>query len=375
MKTPGGFMRAIVKTKPAVGAEFLDVPVPDRLAPGWVLIKVRATSICGTDVHIWNWDPWSQGRIGEKKLPQTLGHECCGEVVEVGPYCNRIKVGDYVSCETHIYDPADLTSMLGVLHVGKNMKILGVDTNGCFAEYIAAPEIVLWKNDRSLAPELASVQEPLGNACYCLLGEDNDIYGKRVLIVGDGPIALFSVGIAKAAGASKIFQIGMADYNLKIGKVMGADVQMNILKEDSSQRLQRVLDETDGFGVDVACEMAGATAAIDDALRMVRKGGRVSAFGVLSQSPAPIDYNNGIVFKGAQIHGINGRLIFDTWYRNGMMLSAGKLDIKPVITHLFPIEEYKAAFDLLTANPRECAKIVLFPDKSELEAAKKRMGI
>ena len=368
-------MKAIVKTKPEKGAELLDVPVPDKLAPGWVLIKVKATSICGTDVHIWNWDNWSQGRIGAAKLPQTLGHECCGEVVEVGPYCNRVKVGDYVSCETHIYDPADLTSQLGVLHVGKNMKILGVDTNGCFAEYIAAPEIVIWKNDKALTPELASVQEPLGNACYCTLGEDHDIFGKRVLIVGDGPIALFAVGIAKAAGASKIFQVGMADYNLKIGKQMGADIQMNILKEDAKQRLQTVLDNTDGFGVDVALEMAGATAAIDDCLKMVRKGGRVSAFGVLSQSQTTIDYNDGIVFKGIQIHGINGRKIFDTWYRNGMMLSSGKLDIKPVVTHLFALEDYKTAFDLLTANPRECAKIVLFPDKNELAAAKKRMGM
>ncbi len=166
-------MKAVVKTKPELGAEMQDKPMP-TLRPDWVLVKVRATSICGTDVHIYKWDEWSAA-IGQKALPQILGHEVAGEVVEVGQHCRRIKVGDYISAETHIYDPGDLTSMLGALHVGKNMKILGVDFDGCFAEYFALPESICWPNDPAIPPEVATIQEPLGNATYAVLGEDADV--------------------------------------------------------------------------------------------------------------------------------------------------------------------------------------------------------
>ena len=365
-------MKAVRKTKPTLGAEMYDIPVPGDLKPGWVLIKVKATSICGTDVHIWNWDPWSQGRIGEKAFPQTLGHEFAGEVVEVGPYCQRIKVGDYVSGETHIYDPGDLTSMLGILHVGKNMKILGVDTNGCFAEYVQAPEIVLWKNEKSVPAELATIQEPLGNACYAVMGEDNDVYGKTMLITGDGPISLFAVGIAKAAGVAKIIHFGKNDFNMGLGKKMGADFQLYTNKSTPDERLKFVMDHTNGWGVDIACEMVGTQDSIDDCFKMVRKGGRLTAFGIAPTSPCPVDYNNGIIFKGIQVHGINGRKIFDTWYRNGNMLAMGKIDPTPVITHIFPLDEFEKAFKAMTDRPRVGAKVIMFPEKSEYEAALSR---
>ncbi|MHC4779395.1 MAG: alcohol dehydrogenase catalytic domain-containing protein, partial [Planctomycetota bacterium] len=164
-------MKAVRKLNTDVGAAYVDVDVP-KIGPEWVLVKVRATSICGTDVHIYKWDPWSDSRIGSKALPQTLGHEVAGEVVEVGGHVRRIKVGDYVSAETHIYDPGDLTTLLGALHVGNNMKILGVDCDGAFAEYFAVPESVCWVNAPAIPPEFATVQEPMGNACYAVLGED-----------------------------------------------------------------------------------------------------------------------------------------------------------------------------------------------------------
>lgn len=362
-------MKAVRKLKPEFGATMENIDIPKDLAPGWVLIKVRATSICGTDVHIWNWDPWSQGRIGEKRLPQTLGHEFAGEVVEVGPYCQRIKVGDYVSGETHIYDPGDLTSMLGILHVGKNMKILGVDTNGCFAEYVQVPEIVLWKNEKSVAPELATIQEPLGNACYAVMGEDNDVYGKTMLITGDGPISLFAIQVAKLAGISKIINFGKYEFNMNLGKKLGADFQLNTANTTAAQRLEYVMDHTDGYGVDIALEMVGTQDSIDDCFKMIRKGGRLTAFGIAPTSPCPVDYNNGIVFKGVQVHGINGRKIFDTWYRNGQMLAMGKLDPTPVITHVFTLDDYAKGFAAMTDRPRVAAKVVLFPDKAEYEAA------
>ena len=196
-------MKAVVKTKPELGAELLDKPVP-KPQSDWVVVKVRATSICGTDVHIYKWDPWSAERIGAKALPQILGHEVAGEVVEVGGHCKRIKVGDYISAETHIYDPGDLTSMLGSFHVGMNMKILGVDFDGCFAEYFALPESICWPNDPSIPPEVAAIQEPLGNATYAVLGEDADVAGKTMVITGDGPISLFASGVARACGAARI---------------------------------------------------------------------------------------------------------------------------------------------------------------------------
>lgn len=362
-------MKAVRKLSPTEGAVMENIDTPRDLKPGWVLIKVRATSICGTDVHIWNWDQWSQDRIGEKNLPQTLGHEFAGEVVEVGPYCQRIKVGDYVSGETHIYDPGDLTSMLGIFHVGKNMKILGVDTNGCFADYVQVPEIVLWKNDKSVPPERATIQEPLGNATYAVLGEDNDIFGKTILITGDGPVSLFALGVAKAAGASKIIHFGFFDFNMELGKKMGADYQISTAKSTPEERYKFVMDLTDGYGPDIACEMVGTPDSISDCFKMVRKGGRLTAFGIAPNSPCPVDYNNGIVFKGIQVHGISGRKIFDTWYRNSQMLAMGKLDPSPVITHVLPLEEFKEGFMAMKASPRISAKIVLFPDKAEYEAA------
>ena len=366
-------MKAVVKTKPELGAEWQEKPIP-KPRPDWVLVKVRATSICGTDVHIYKWDPWANGRIGAKALPQILGHEVAGEVVEVGPECKRIKVGDYISAETHIYDPGDLTSMLGAFHVGMHMKILGVDFDGCFAEYFALPESICWPNDRSIPPEIATIQEPLGNATYAVLGEDADVAGKTMLITGDGPISLFAIGVARTVGVGKIIHFGKYDVNMKIGKRMGADIQMYTNKTNSKERLQAVLDQTGGNGVDIALEMVGSQDSVDDCFACVRKAGRITAFGIASEATLPIQYNNGIVFKGCQIHGINGRKIFDTWYRNRNLLANGRLDPTPVITDMFPLGEFANGFNKMLERPRTSAKVVLFPERAEYEAAMKRRG-
>ncbi len=365
-------MKAVVKTKPELGAQMQDKPVP-KPQSDWVLVKVRATSICGTDVHIYKWDPWSAGRIGEKALPQILGHEVAGEVVEVGAHCKRIKVGDYISAETHIYDPADLTSMLGSFHVGTNMKILGVDFDGCFAEYFALPESICWANDKSIPPWVATIQEPLGNAAYAVLGEDADVAGKTMVITGDGPISLFAIGVARTCGVAKIIHCGKYDFNMEIARKMGADHQLYTNKTTPKERLEFVMDHTDGNGVDVALEMVGSQDSINDCFAMVRKAGRVTAFGIAAESPLPVDYNNGIVFKGCQIHGINGRKIFDTWYRNRNLLASGRLDPTPVITNMFPLSEFATGFDKMLERPRKSAKVILFPDKAEYNAAVKAM--
>ncbi len=364
-------MRAVVKTKPQLGAEWLEKPIP-RPKPDWVVVRVRATSICGTDVHIYKWDPWAASRIGAKALPQILGHEVAGEVVEVGQHCKRIKVGDYISAETHIYDPGDLTAMLGQAHVGLHMKILGVDYDGSFAEYFALPESICWPNDPGIPPEVATIQEPLGNATYAVLGEDADVAGKTMLITGDGPISLFAIGVARAVGVAKIIHFGKYDRNMEIGRKMGADLQMYTNRSTPQERLQFVLDHTGGNGVDIALEMVGSQDSINDCFAAVRKAGRVTAFGVASENTMPIEYNNGIVFKGCQIHGINGRKIFDTWYRNRNLLASGRLDPTPVITDMFPLSEFATGFSKMMERPRTSAKIVLFPERSEYEAALKR---
>lgn len=365
-------MQAVVKTQPALGAEWLSVDLP-RISPDQVLVKVKATSICGTDVHIYKWDPWSDGRIGRENLPQILGHEVAGEVVEVGNQVKRVKVGDYISAETHIPCRRCIQCLTGQEHICANLSILGVDCDGAFAEYFAIPESVCWLNDKAIPPEFASVQEPLGNATYAVLGEDNDVAGKSMAIIGDGPIALFSVGVARVCGVTNIFLVGKYDFNMDIGKRMGAD-HLLYANRDDVDRIQYIMDHTYGYGADIVLDMAGSPQALDEGFKVLRKGGRFTAFGVASVSPTPIDYNNGIVFKGAQVHGINGRRMFDTWFRVRNMLASGRLNIAPVISHLYSLEEYERGFEVMMERPRKSAKVVLFPDRGEYEKAKARLS-
>jgi len=366
-------MKAVVKVRPERGgAELQDVEIP-ALGADEVLVRVQATSICGTDVHIYEWNAWAQRRIGAERLPQILGHEVAGEVVETGPYVRNIKKGDYISSETHIYNPGDLTSLLGQRHIGKNMEILGVDRDGVFAEYVRLPERVCWVNDRSIPPEFASVQEPLGNGVYAVLGEDADVAGKTMVIVGDGPTALFATGVARAVGVAKIILVGYSDFAMGIARRMGADHVLDIKQTSLQERHRFVLEQTDGYGVDISLEMVGGEEPIREAFTHLRKGGRITAFGIASEPQVPIDYNDSIVFKGAQIHGINGRKVFDTWYRMRGLLAGGRLDISPVVTHVMALADYEKGFEMLMSEPRQAAKIVLFPDKGELSAAKERL--
>ncbi len=368
----GQRMKAVVKLKPSPGAELNLIDLP-QIKPDEVLVRVEATSICGTDVHIYNWDTWSQERIGTKNLPQILGHEVAGEVVEVGKQVRQIKVGDYVSAETHIYHPRDLQTLLGQSHLGERMKILGVDCDGAFAEYFAIPEIVCWVNDRSIPPEFATLQEPLGNAVYAVLGEDNDVAGKSMVLIGDGPIALFAVGVAHCCGVTQIFLVGMSEHNMEIGRRMGADYLLDA-KRKGQNRANLIKDHTAGYGADIVLELTGSQQGIEEGFQMLRRGGRFTAFGIATQSSLLLDYNNGIVFKGAHIQGISGRKIYDTWYRVRNFLSSGRLDISPVITHLLKLEDYEKGFKASLALPRRSAKIVLFPQEEELKKAEARMA-
>ncbi|MGQ9706209.1 MAG: L-threonine 3-dehydrogenase [bacterium] len=346
-------MRAIIKKKGEFGAVLDEVAIPEPTSDE-VLVKVKATSICGTDVHIYEWNPWAQGRI--KRLPQILGHEFAGEVVEIGSCVKNIKVGDYISAETHIPCYHCKACLVGQFHICENLKILGVDRDGSFAEYITIPESVAWVNDRSIPPEIASIQEPLGNAVYTTTV--TDVFGQSIAIFGDGPIGLFATGVARTAGATRVITIGMMPFCLDIAKKMGADATINITEVDDVART--VIDTNGGEKVDIALEMAGVDKAVSDTFNVVRKGGRVSAFGILP-GEITIDYNNALVFKGTTVYGINGRLMYETWCKVRNLLSSKRLDISPVITHKFPLEDYAKGFELMLEVPKKVGKVVLFP--------------
>jgi threonine 3-dehydrogenase len=345
-------MKAVVKTDRKYGAELIEIPIPP-VGPTEVLVKVKATSICGTDVHIYEWDPWSQTRV--KNIPQTMGHEFSGEIVEVGSAVKKVQVGDTISAETHIPCLACDTCSMRQFHVCQNLKIFGVDCNGSFSEYMLAPEIVCWKNDPSIPPEFLAVQEPLGNAAYTVLTAP--VCGETMLIVGDGPTALFAAGVARAAGAAFIVQVCRHPYRMDIALKMGADVALNEKEQDVYEEAKKYVGKG---GFDITLEMAGSEAAVTLATTLVRKGGRVSAFGV-TKDKITFDYNNAAVFKGSTIYGINGRLMFDTWLQVRNLLRFKRMDISPVVTHKLALDDYEQGFSLMMTRPKVCGKVVLFP--------------
>jgi threonine 3-dehydrogenase len=350
-------MIALRKTKRARGAELQEIKIPD-IKPNEVLIKVEASSLCGTDVHIYEWDAWAQSRV--KTVPYTVGHETTGQVMKAGSVVRRAKEGDIVSVETHIPCLTCKQCLTGQMHICHNLKILGVDTDGAFAEYLVVPDIVLWQNDTSIPPEFLSIQEPLGNAVHATLIEP--VHGKSVVILGDGPIGLFAVGVARASGATKIFLTGMEPYRLDIGKKMGADVVINVTSENATEIVK---EATGGLGADVVIEMSGAPRAMQDGIAMLRRGGRYCFFGIFKDNLVPTPLND-IIFNGGTFYGINGRLMFDTWFTVSNLLSSGRLDVTPVVTHKMALENFEEAFALMTESPKKVGKIVLFPDKSLL---------
>ncbi|MFA9558008.1 L-threonine 3-dehydrogenase [Evansella sp. AB-rgal1] len=342
-------MKAIVKDKMAPGATLKQVPIPE-IGDLEVLIQVKATSICGTDVHIYAWDEWSQSRV---KPPYVFGHEFAGVVVKKGKLVNNVEIGDHVSAETHIVCGHCPQCLTGQAHICANTQIIGVDRDGCFAEYVALPAENMWKNDPSLPFEVASVQEPLGNGVHTVLA--GDVAGKSVAIIGCGPIGIMSVGVAKAAGASQVIALDLNEYRLDLAKKMGATSLVNPGKENP---LEVVSQLTNGYGVDVVCEMSGHPVAMNQGFKMVKNGGRVSILS-LPVKPVEIDITNDIVFKGITVQGITGRRMYETWQQVSGLLSSGQVDVQPMITHHFSLEEFEKGFELMLQG--NCGKVVLHP--------------
>ncbi|HLJ67307.1 MAG TPA: L-threonine 3-dehydrogenase [Chloroflexota bacterium] len=340
-------MQAIVKTEAGPGARIVTVPEATITRPDQVKVRVQATSICGTDYHIYVWDRWSANRV---KPPQTMGHEFAGEVVEIGSAVDSIQVGDYVSGESHWVCGHCKQCLMNERHVCANTRILGVDVDGCFAPYVVVPAASAWKNDRSVPPEVACIQDPLGNAVHATLS--GEVIGRTVAVLGCGPIGVFAVAVAKAAGASAVYATDTRDYRLDLARKLGADITVNALTADVERTL---LGETRGLGVDVVLEMSGATSAIRQAMRTCRRGGRVSLMGIPVQ-PVELDMAEDMIFKGLTIHCIVGRRLYETWDTMRALLASGRLDVTPAITHRLQFSDYAHGMDLMRDGL--CGKVV-----------------
>ncbi len=348
MATATRTMRALAKTRPGRGAELVERPIP-RPGEHEVLLHMEAASICGTDYHLYSWDPWAADVLTP---PIVLGHELAGRVVEVGPGVTRVREGDLVGVESHLVDWTCSQCRAGNQHLCRNLRVIGAHVDGGFAEYMVIPETNAIESN-GLDPAVVALQEPMGNAVHAAFVEP--IAGRSVAVTGCGPIGLLSVGIAKAAGASLVVATDTEAYRLEIARQMGADLALDASAPDT---VQRVLDATGGDGVEVVLEMSGAAPALQQALEIVTRGGRISLLGIFG-SPVTIDLSEDVIQRGLRLYGIYGRRLYETWEQTQALLRSGKLDVTPIITHRFDLADWEQAFALIAS--RHAGKVVLLP--------------
>jgi threonine 3-dehydrogenase len=342
-------MKAIVKAEAAPGAVIRDVPIPTP-GRGEVLLRVLRAGVCGTDLHIWSWDRWSQGRV---RPPVTLGHEFVGEVVTIGDGVHNVRPGEYVSCESHVVCGTCLACRTGNAHVCENTRILGVDIPGGFAEFVVVPAVNAWHIPAGVPLEVAAVMEPCGNAVHTAFA--GPLSGCNIAVTGCGPIGLFAIGVARAAGAARVFASDVSPYRLELARAMHADAVIDASREDFAARC---LELTGGRGLDGVLEMSGNPRAVRDGLAALRMGGRMSMLG-LPTEPFELDWNRLVIFKGITLHGIIGRRMYDTWFQLDQMLGSGRLDLRPAITHVMPMAQFDDAITLLREG--RAGKVVLVP--------------
>jgi threonine 3-dehydrogenase len=337
-------MRALVKETAAPGFALREAPQP-TIRDDEVLIRVRRAGVCGPDVHIYEWDDWARGRC---RPPFTVGHEFAGDVVQVGSLVTDVKVDDRVTAEGHIVDGRCVLCRTGNSHVCPHTKIIGVDRDGCFADYIAMPATNVWHLDDDVSYDIGGIHDPMGNAFHTAL--TTEIPGATVLITGCGPIGIFAVGIVKAAGASRIIASDVNERRLELARRMGAHDTVH--PRDVERAVKAA---TDGLGVDVVLEMSGAPAAIHQAFAMVRVGGHVQMLGIPAK-PMEIDFATEVIFKGITIYGVVGRRMYQTWIQMTRFLRSGEFDPTPVITHRFPLEAYDEAMRVIKSG--EAGKVI-----------------
>lgn len=339
-------MQAIVKPQRAPGLKVTTVPKP-RAGPGEVLIRVRHAGVCGTDLHIADWDAWAQGRL---KPPLVIGHEFAGEIVTVGDSVGELQTGQLVTAEGHIVCGYCVQCRTGNGHICRNTRIIGVDRDGAFAEYIAMPATNVLPLD-GIPTTIGAVMDPMGNAFHTVLTAD--IPGSTVFIVGCGPIGCFAVGIARAAGAAKVIASDINPKRLDLARRMGAHLTIDARQTDV---VAAVVAATGGEGADVVCEMSGVPAALHQAFGAVRLGGRVQLLGI-PKAEVPIDFASEIIFKGITVYGVIGRKMYETWHQMRRYLSTGLLDPRPVLTHQFPLAQIDEALAAIRGG--DAGKVIL----------------
>jgi len=346
-------MKALRKMQPGKGLQFEKVAVP-AIGPTEVLARVKATSICGTDLHIYGWDRWSQGRI---KPPVTLGHEFCGIVERVGEEVTAVKPGDFVSAEMHVNCGHCHQCRLGESHICQNLRIIGIDIDGAFAEFVKIPATNIWKLDPAIPERYAAILDPLGNAVHTVLA--GPIAGQTVLVTGCGPIGLMSIAVAKACGSSTVFATETNEHRRAMAKEMGADFVLNPATEDP---VGKILEATGGTGVDALLEMSGNPAAIQQGFKSLRAGGRASLLGIPTES-VPLDLVQDVIFKGATVQGIYGRRMYGTWVQMTALLKAGRVDLDPLFGERMDLANFEAAFSKLQSGL--AGKILMYPNGLE----------
>lgn len=342
---------SVIKDKPEVGFSIVKTKISTDLEDNEVLIKVIYASFCGTDYHLYKYDDWAKNRI---KLPITVGHEFCGSVIKVGKKVSRVRIGDIVSAETHIICHKCEFCLRGDGHICENTKIIGVDTEGCFSNYVKIPEENCFVNSKEVNPLYLSVQEPLGNAVHTLA--HFDIINKDVAIVGCGPIGLMGIAVAKAYNAKKIIAIEVNQYRRDLALKLGADVVINPLEVNV---IDKVMELTNNLGVDVVGEFSGNKVAIESSFKYIKKGGGMSLLGIPSKN-IEIDLANDIVFKGISIYGVTGRRIYDTWYKVKDLIDSNKLPLDLIVTHIMQLSKINEASEIMGSG--NCGKIVLIPE-------------
>ena len=334
-------MLAVVKETKAPGAVVKQVPVP---VPGKeeILVKVRAASICGTDVSVYDWTPWAQARITP---PMVMGHEVVGEIIEINSTADHgFKKGDLISSETHIYCGVCYQCRIGNMHICENMQLFGIGRDGGFAEYAVIPVRTSWKNDATLPVEFMSTQEPLGNAVHVV--QKAQVAGKTVVVFGLGPTGLCAIAAAKAYGALKVIGINRSTYRQELGKKMGAD--------EVYEKLPTEMENT----IDVVLEMSGNADVIQDALKAARIAGTIIFFGI-PKKEVPIDIGKYFINKELTAKSVFGRRIWETWYQVTDLLKSEKVDLSHIITHTFKLSEFEEAMKVMKSG--ECGKVVLIP--------------
>ncbi|MCU0635769.1 MAG: L-threonine 3-dehydrogenase [Gemmatimonadaceae bacterium] len=338
-------MKALVKTAAERGFELRDVPVPS-IRDDEVLVRVRRAGVCGTDVHLYEWDAWAQSRC---RPPFIVGHEFAGDVVAVGPLVESVQVGDRVTAEGHIVHAQSFFSRTGDAHADPDTRIIGVDRDGCFAEFIAMPATNIWPLPERVSYEVGGILDPVGNAFHTALTAP--LAGAVVLITGCGPIGVFAVGIARAAGAARVIATDINPTRLALARTWGAHDA--VLPADATAA---VAAASAGLGADVVLEMSGHPAAIQQAFSLVRHAGRIQMLGIPT-APVALDLARDLIFKGVTVYGVVGRRMYDTWHQMTRFLTSGAFDPTPVITHRLPLEGIDEAMHLIQSG--QAGKVVL----------------